>query len=190
MAHFRGYMTKREDCLKLLTFVHVFESCAQDSPAVLPIINDVVNQLKSERPEIKQIFFRQDNAGCYHSAFSLLVMKQLATKYEVELGVDLSDLQGGKGVCDRKAATIKNKIKAYLNSGIDVDTAKQIKIAIESRSGIQGLRVMLRDTLSVPKLEPLKWVCVSFVNDISYCENGMKVWREYNNWPGKVSRVE
>jgi hypothetical protein len=71
-----------------------------------------------------------------------------------------------------------------------VDTAKQIKIAIESRSGIQGVRVMLRDTPSVPTLEPLKWEGVSFVNDISYCENGMKVWREYNNWPGKVSRVE
>ncbi len=49
---------------------------------------------------------------------------------------------------------------------------------------------MLRHTPSVPTLEPLKWEGVSFVNDISYCENGMKVWREYNNWPGKVSRVE
>ena len=71
-----------------------------------------------------------------------------------------------------------------------MDTAKQIKIAIESRSGIQGVRVMLRDTPSVPTLEPLKLEGVSFVNDISYWENGMKVWREYNNWPGKVSRVE
>ncbi len=159
--------------MKLLTFVHVFESCTQDSPAVLPIINDVVNQVKSEMPEIKQIFFRHDNAGCYHNAFNLLVMQQLATKYEVELGVDFSDPQGGKGACDRKAAAIKNKIKACLNSGNDVDTAKQIKFAIESRSGIQGVRVMLRDTPSVATLEPLKWEGVSFVNNISYCENGM-----------------
>ena len=123
----------------------------QDSPAVLEIIDDVVNQLICDRPEIKKIFFCQDNAGCYHSAFNLLAMKQIATKYEVEIRVDFSDPQGSK---EGKAATIKNKIKAYLNSGNDVETAKQMKIAIESRSGIQGVRVMLCDTPPVPKLEP------------------------------------
>ena len=183
--HIAVAMTKREDCLELLTFVHVFQSCTQDSPAVLAIIDDVVEQLKSERPEIKQISFRQDNAGCYHSAFNLLAMKKIASKYEIELRVDFSDPQGGKGACDRKAATIKNKIKAYLNSGNDVETAKQMKIAIESGSGIQGVRVMLCDTPSVPTLEPLKWEGVSFINNISYCENGVKVWREYNIGQGK-----
>ena len=183
--HIAVAMTKQNDCLKSLTFVHVFQSCTQDSPAVLAIIDDVVNQLICDRPEIKKIFFRQDNAGCYHSAFNLLAMKQIATKYKVEIRVDFSDPQGGKGACDRKAATIKNKIKAYLNSGNDVETAKQMKIAIESRSGIQGVRVMLCDTPSVPKLEPLKWEGASFVNNISYCENGMKVWREYNIGQGK-----
>ena len=183
--HIAVAMTKQNDCLKSLTFVHVFQSCTQDSPAVLAIIDDVVNQLICNRPEIKKIFLRQDNAGCYHSAFNLLAMKQIATKCEVEIRVDFSDPQGGKGACDRKAATIKNKIKAYLNSGNDVETVKQMKIAIESRSGIQGVRVMLCDTPSVPKLEPLKWEGVSFVNNISYCENGMKVWREYNIGQGK-----
>ncbi len=64
-------------------------------------------------------------------------------------------------------------------------TAKQMKIAIESRSGIQGVRVILCDASSVPTLEPLKWEGVSFVNNISYCKNGMKVWREYNIGQGK-----
>ena len=103
----------------------------------------------------------------------------------VEIRVDFPDSQGGKGACDRKAATIKNKIKVYLNSENDVETAKQMKIAIESRSGIQGVRVMLCDTPPVPKLEPLKWEGVSFVNNIPYCEKGMKVWREYNIGQGK-----
>ena len=73
--HIAVAMTKRNDCLKSLTFVHVFQSCTQDSSAVLAIIDDVVNQLICDRPEIKKIFFRQDNAGCYHSAFNLLAMK-------------------------------------------------------------------------------------------------------------------
>ncbi len=97
-------------------------------------------------------FARTTLGATMHSAFSLLVMKQVATKYEVELRVDFSNPQGGKGACDRKAATIKNKIKAYLNSGNDVETAKEMNIAIESRSGIQGVRVLLRDTPSVSTL--------------------------------------
>ena len=107
--HIAVAMTKREVCLKLLTFVHVFESCAQDNPAVLAIIHDVVNQLKSERPEIKQIFFHQDNAGWYHSAFNLLVMKQLATKYEVELGVDFRDPMVIKRLVTEKLPLSKTK---------------------------------------------------------------------------------
>ena len=81
-------------------------------------------------------------------------MKQIPTKNQVELTVDFSDAQGGKGACDQKAATIKNKVKVYINSGNDVETAKQMKVAIESQIGIQG---MVYDTPSVPTLEPLKW---------------------------------
>ena len=53
-----------------------------------------------DRPEIKKIFFHQDNAGCYHCALNLLAMKQIAAKYKVETKVDFSDPQGGKGACD------------------------------------------------------------------------------------------
>ena len=56
-----------------------------------------------------------------------------------------------------KAATIKNHVKAYLNSGSDVETASHMKRAIESGTGIQGVRVMLCDPPTVPKSEPLKW---------------------------------
>ena len=45
----------------------------------------------------------QDNAGCYHNAFNLLAVKELAKRYQVEFRVDFSDPQGGKGSCDRKA---------------------------------------------------------------------------------------
>ena len=44
---------------------------------------------------------------------------------------NFSDPQGGKGSCDQQEATIKNHVKAYLNSGSDVETASQMKRAIE-----------------------------------------------------------
>lgn len=52
----------------------------------MAIIDNVVGQLKAERPEINQVCLRQDNAGCYHNAFNLLAMKELAkdTKSHLE----------------------------------------------------------------------------------------------------------
>ena len=40
--------------------------------------------------------------------------------------VDFSDPQGGKGPCDRKAATIKAHVRRYINEGHDVLTARII----------------------------------------------------------------
>ena len=56
----------------MLTFVHTFESCSQDSSAVLAIIDNVFTQLKGIMPEINSVYLRQDNAGCYHWASTLL----------------------------------------------------------------------------------------------------------------------
>ena len=88
--------------MQLVTFVHLFEKCSQ-------VINDVFHQIKSIAPEVSTVFFRQDNVGCYHSAEVLLSVNQIATKYNMQLSKDFSDPQGGKGSCDRKAATIKTK---------------------------------------------------------------------------------
>ena len=97
MAHCSG-MTKREGLSEMMTFVHVFQSCSQDSHTVLALIDDVVRQLKAEKPEINQICLRQDNVGCYHNAFNLLAMKELAKRYQVAFRVDFSDPPGVKRV--------------------------------------------------------------------------------------------
>lgn len=184
--HIAVAMTKQEGKLEMLTFVHVFKRCTQDSYSVMAIIDDVVRQLKAERPGLGEIFLRQDNAGCYHSAFNLLAMKEIAKKHKVKLRVDFSDPQGGKGSCDRKAATIKTHIKAYINSGKDVETAEQVKRAIESSNGVSGVRTILCDPPLVPKVVPLKWEGVSFINNISYDKDVMRMWREYGIGEGKT----
>ena len=81
----------------------------------------------------------------------------------------------GQGSCDRKAAVIKNHIRIYLNSGHDVETADQVKTAIESSGGVPGVRVMLCDTQTIPKLVSLKWDGVSFINNIEHGNEGMRV---------------
>ena len=109
--------------------MHIFESCTQDSAAVLAIFDDILQQLKSIAPYVTSLY----NAGCYHSAATILGIYQVASHNNMNLvRIDFSDQQGGKGACDRKAATIKNHMKKYLNSGHDIDNAQQMKSAMES----------------------------------------------------------
>ncbi|KAK3731624.1 hypothetical protein QZH41_015888, partial [Actinostola sp. cb2023] len=183
--HVSVAMRKLEDQTQMLTFIHIFQSCSQDSTTVLTVIEDVIRQLKDVMPEIKSLSFRQDNAGCYHSASTLVGMQQLAKKHQVRIRMDFSDPQGGKGPCDRKAATVKNHMRVFLNSGHDIENADQVKTAIESNGGIAGVRVMLCGPPDLTKTAPVKWEGVSLINNFVYEEHGMMVWRAYGVGPGK-----
>ena len=141
--HITTAMRKFEGQPEMLTFVHLLQSSNQDSDTVLAIIDDVLKQLKTTMPDANRVHFRQDNAGFYYSASTLLAIQQLANKYELNVRLDFSDPQGGKGSCDSKAATMKNHMRMYLNSGQDVETASQMKNAMESAGGVPGVRVSL-----------------------------------------------
>ena len=91
---------------EMATFVHIFQGSNQDSDTVLAIIDNILKQLKTI-PDSNRVHLRQDNAGCYHSASTLLAIQQEVNKYELNFRLDFSDPQGGKGSFDHKAATIK-----------------------------------------------------------------------------------
>lgn len=42
----------------MMTFVHIFQSCNQDSVTVLAIVDDVLKQLKATMPELHRVHFR------------------------------------------------------------------------------------------------------------------------------------
>lgn len=175
-----------DDETELLTFVHSFESCNQDSSAVLAIVDDVFSQLKKIMPTVKSVYMRHDNARCYHSASTLVSVHQVATKHGINLKrIDFSDPQGGKGSCDRKAATIKSHMRIHLNSGHDIETASQMMAAIESAGGIAGVRVTVSGPQPTATSTPVKWDGISFINNIAYSDEGMKVWRAYEVGVGK-----
>ncbi|CAF1490257.1 unnamed protein product, partial [Rotaria sordida] len=105
-------------------FVHVFDQCTQDSETVVAILNDVLCRVKETDPQIKTAYIRSDNAGCYHSANTLVSAKQISEKTGIVVKrCDFCDPQGGKGPCDRCAAIIKSIIRRYLNENHNVTTA-------------------------------------------------------------------
>ena len=128
--------------LESQTFIHILQTGLQDSTAVVLIMDHVLRSLKKQHPEIVRSFFRQDNAGCYHSAQTILSVDILSKRSGIQVtDVDFSDPQGGKGSCDRKAAQVKSHVKSYVNEGHSVTNVRELKQAIESRGGIPGVRV-------------------------------------------------
>jgi len=175
--HISVVARKIADKLQHQAFVHIVENCSQDSNVVVSIIRHTLQQLKKEHPEIKTAFLRQDNAGCYHS-FTMIAACRLmkeATDIKVER-VDFSDPQGGKGPCDRRAATIKAHVLRYINEGHVVISADDLKRAILSHGGVRGVRVTLIDST---KQHPIslqgKLEGVSNLNHFHYGEECLTV---------------
>jgi hypothetical protein len=79
-------------------FVHVFDQVVQDSEAVLAIILDILKQIKANYPTIDRAHVRCDNAGCYHSARTILSLSEISRASGITIErVDFSEPQGGKG---------------------------------------------------------------------------------------------
>ena len=173
--------------VEMLTLVHILPSCSQDNCAVLAVMADVIKQLKSIMPGLKSVFYRQDNAGCYHCGPIIASARVLGLQHGVTVkGLDFSDPQGGKGPCDRKAATIKSHMRIHLNSGNDIETAEQMKDAMLSSGGIPGVDVTLCKIGEAPKMQSLKIEGISFLNNFRYESKGIRVWKAYGIGPGKL----
>ena len=185
--HITVAVRRSEECdqFESETFVHVFQSCSQDSTVVVSIMQDVLVALKKEIPELQRAYYKQDNAGCYHSGYTIVSAKLAGDVAGVTVvRNDFSDPQGGKGMCDRQAATIKGNVGRYINEGHNVTTAIELKTAIESGPGscTKASYVALN-----PSTTPnVKWDGISLLNNFKYEESGIRAWRAFNVGPGKL----
>lgn len=176
-------------------FVHIIQNCTQGSVAVVSIMSHVLKILKKEHPEIQQAFFRQDNAGCYHSAAVVASVPAVEKATGIKVSeVGFSDPQGGKGPADRMAATIKGHITRFVNEGNNVTNAKEMEIAILSHGGLPGIRVALLDHLGEHETGGVaakqKITGISKLNNFSFSPEGAKAWRAFQIGPGKEILLE
>jgi len=100
--------------------------------------------------------------------------------------VDFSDPQGGKGACDRKAATIKAHVRRYVNEGHNVTNAQEFKTAILSNGGVTGVRVTVVDAaVAACELPQVKLDGVSILNNFKFLGETVKVWRAFDVGKGR-----
>ena len=85
----------------------MFNRCAENSRAIVPILTDLFRRLKQEDQSISKAYVRCDNAGCYHGAQTLLSVKKLQEETNIRVcRFDFCEAQTGKAPCDRMAATV------------------------------------------------------------------------------------
>ena len=67
--HISCVLSKREaqEQLDVTSYVHLFDSCAQDSCTVFAILIQLLKTVKIANPLIGKALLRSDGAGCYHS---------------------------------------------------------------------------------------------------------------------------
>ena len=169
-------------------FIHIVQSCSQDSSAIITIMQHVLHTLSTENPSISKAFFRQDNAGCYHSSATLLACPSIEASTGIKVvGVDFSDPQGGKGAADRMAAAAKSHIRMYINEGHDVTNAEQMKAALLSYGGVEGVRVATVERLDehVVSDTQQKITGISKLNNFRFTNGKIVARRAYGIGSGK-----
>ena len=172
-------------------FIHIIESCNQESSSVVKIMQDVIRTIKLENKEISGAYFRQDNAGCYHSSSTILSCPLISASTGVKIHrIDFSDPQGGKGAADRLAATCKSHVRIFINEGNDVTTANQLKDALLSHGGIEGVRVVSMETIEDLVEDSRKIPAISKLNNFAFDGDNIRAWRAYGIGEGKEIVLE
>lgn len=170
------------------TYVHVFNQCTQNWFAVASIIENVLANIKRSNPNIKEAFIRSDNAGCYHAAQLILSLQGLSKRVGIKVRrYDFSDPQSGKDICDRRIATMKTHMRRYLNEGNDINSASDMKRALDSYGGVKGCRVAVADVdVAKQEMSDHTWKGIQSLNNFEFLSTGVRVWKAFGIGKGKL----
>jgi hypothetical protein len=189
--HITSVVFNNSGNLSCLRFAHLFDSVSQDCDAVIGILDSVFKYVKQILGK-KKIYLRSDNAGCYHNQVLICVVDLLATKYEHSLKrYDFCEPQTGKDVCDRIISPIKRAILEYVDNGGDVTNAVQMKQAIDSADGLNGLIVLvceMNDSLSFQKAFSIKNITKYF--SFEYENENINLYNYYDIGEGEKKTIE
>ena len=118
--------------MQVTTYAHLFDQCTQDWYSVASIIEHLLTYLKAKHPWLESVYFRSDEAGCYHN--NLLVAAGRDNGERVGITVknyDFSEPQSGKDICDRILCPLKASIREHCSEGHDILTATDMKEALK-----------------------------------------------------------
>jgi hypothetical protein len=97
------------------TLIHILQVGNQGWFLVAHIITHLLQQLPCLLPNVNEVIFKSDNAGCYHCTGLISYLHYLNTISSVKvLQYNYSEPQSGKDICDAKTAHCKMHILRYI----------------------------------------------------------------------------
>jgi hypothetical protein len=178
---------EKREANEVVSYVHLFDQCTQDCFAVTSIIENLLAHLKSENPQLQQVYLRSDEAGCYHSNFLIAAVKDIGLRVGVTVaGYHFSEPQCGKDICDRILCPLKSSIRTYCNEGNNVLSASDMKKALQQHpvKGTMSCVTVIdesKKSLHINKLEGF-----NSYHNFRYNSHGVRVWKCYEIGRGKV----
>ena len=190
--HIAVVFRRIEGTLHSQSFVHLMQSSSQDSSTVVHIWQHILMTIKDEDTSISHVYLPQDNAGCYHSNLTILAAEIIKKSTGVQIKqIDFSDPQGGKGAADRLAARCKSHIRVYINEGNDVTTVDEMKEALLSQGGLEGVRVVVvTPSVVYSEQEQSKITSVNKLNNFQFVNGSIYAWRAYGDGKGKTIKIQ
>ena len=166
----------------------VEDSSKQDALTTAAIIKENMSAYKKNNPEVKKIWLRSDNAGCYKSSKMIQSVASIEDIEDLEvLGYVFSAPCDGKSLCDTYAAIVKHHIAKMVSSGeMDVTNPRELAKAAVAASGIANVVVMCGtfdfaencDFKPIPKITDL--------NTFRFLNNSIVVWKQGRLGEGSV----
>ncbi len=173
--------------LELISYRHLFDSCAQDWFAVLSIIENLLSNVKANTPSITKAYLRSDEAGCYHNNFIIAALTDVSKRVGIQVErYDFSEPQHGKDLCDRILCPLKTSIGKFCNEGSDITTAAQMRYALKERP-VKGTTASVNIVnAEANELEVKKLDAFSAFHNFCFEYDGVRVWNRYGIGGGKL----
>lgn len=176
------------DHLDLNTYIHILENGTQGWFSVAHIIRHLLLTLSVQFPNLKEIYMKTDNAGCYHCTPLISFISQNHSHFPITIKeFNFSEAQSGKDLCDSKTGSCRMHVARFLNEGNDILSASDLKRALESNNGLKGTKICVIsiDNAEEPKIKS-KIPQISLLNNFRFDVDSVIARRAYQIGCGRL----
>ena len=146
--------------------------------------------LNASYSNLSEALLRSNNAGCYHNAYLILSLPSLGERVGIRIfRYDYNDSRANKDVCDRRIATLKSHMRRFINEGNDINTANDMKVAIELYGEVKCCYATVAEIQdSFQSVTKHSMTGIQALNNFLFESAGLRAWKTYNVGTGRFFR--
>ena len=179
------FVRKGDEMIKHVYMTSMYRS-DQGTSAVISIADCVLEQFCKDEPNVKKLFAKSDNAGCYHGNYSAESMYHLCQKRNIQLlRYDFNEPCCSKDQCDRESAAAKAILRSFIDAGNDVMNAEDVYEGLHYGFGMKNTKIAVAKIEKVT-LSGQKIPNITDYHSIEFRDEHMVMWKYYNIGNGIV----